>query len=67
MEMKGVSQAELSAITGLSEKTIVQIIEGIESITYETATKLELALGVPAQLWNNMEKNYRTRPTSVLS
>jgi plasmid maintenance system antidote protein VapI len=28
-------------------------------ISYETANKLELATGVPARMWNNLEAQYR--------
>ncbi|HVA51709.1 MAG TPA: helix-turn-helix transcriptional regulator [Pirellulales bacterium] len=64
LETKGISQAELSLRTGLAEKTISQIINGVAPITYNTAEKLELALGVPARFWINRELVYRAaRPS----
>lgn len=59
IETKGISQAELSLRTGLAEKTISQIINGVAPITYDTAEKLELTLGIPARFWNNRELIYR--------
>jgi len=59
LEVKGLSQADLALRTGLTEKTISQIVNGIAGITYETAEKLELALGIPASFWNARERSYR--------
>jgi HTH-type transcriptional regulator/antitoxin HigA len=57
----GMSQADLALRTGLSKKTINQIIQGHEPISYETAERLERVTGVPASLWNNLEATYRGR------
>jgi addiction module HigA family antidote len=57
----GMSQAELALQTGLSKKTINQIIKGHEPISFETARRLERVTSVPANLWNNLEANYRDR------
>jgi len=59
LEMKGLSQADLSLRTGMAEKTISQIINGIAPISYETAEKLELVLGIPSRFWNARERSYR--------
>ncbi|HLA83198.1 MAG TPA: helix-turn-helix domain-containing protein [Thermoguttaceae bacterium] len=59
IEMKGISQTELAQRTGLTEKTISQIINGIAPISYETAGKLELVTGAPASFWNRRELGYR--------
>lgn len=59
IEVKGLSQADLALRTGLAEKTISQIINGIAPISYETAEKLELVTGVPSRFWNARERSYR--------
>ncbi len=59
IDAKGISQTQLSQRTGLAEKTVSQIINGIAPITYDTAEKLELATGVPATFWNRRELWYR--------
>ena len=59
LDAKGLSQADLAIRTGLAEKTVSQIINGIGPITYETAGKLEFAVGIPARFWNARERSYR--------
>ncbi len=48
-----------SARTGMSDKAINQIVNGIAPITLDTADKFELALGIPATFWNRLELGYR--------
>ena len=57
LDEKGISQAQLAVRTGLAEKTISQIVNGIAPISYETAGKLELVLGIPARFWNARERS----------
>lgn len=57
----GMSQRELAVRTDLTEQTINRIIKGSQPITFDTASKLELATGVPASFWNRLEANYRER------
>jgi len=59
IDAKGISQAQLAQRTGLTEKTISQIINGIAPISYDTAEKLELVTGVSARFWNRRELGYR--------
>ena len=59
LETKGVTQADLAALSGLTEKTISQIINGTAPLSNETAEKLEMVLGVPARFWNTRESHYR--------
>lgn len=53
------SQLELSNRTGISKKTINQIIKGIAPIMPLTALKFENALDIPASFWINLESNYQ--------
>jgi len=53
------SQKELSERTGLTHKTINEIIKGKNPITPETAIKFERVFGVSARFWNNLESNYQ--------
>lgn len=59
LEFLGMSQKDLAERTGLTEKHISQIINGKASITPATAIKLERVLGVKAEGWINLERNYR--------
>ena len=59
LEDRGLTQSDLCLRTGLAEKTVSQIINGIAPISYETAEKLEFATGIPATFWNQRELTYR--------
>ena len=59
LEIRDMSQQELSKRTGLSAKHIVSIVKGKSTITPETAIKLERAIGMPANYWLNLESNYQ--------
>lgn len=56
----GISQKELSARTGVSEKHLSHLLNGSSRLTEELALKLEKVLpGVPASYWLNYEMKYR--------
>ena len=59
MESLNMSQKELGIRTDLTVQSLNRIFKGIQPISYETANKLELATGVPARMWNNLEAQYR--------
>lgn len=59
IEELNISQKELSLRTGLTTKTISQIINGKAPITHNIADKFELVTGVPCIFWINLENNYR--------
>jgi addiction module HigA family antidote len=61
----GMTQVDLARRTGLSKKTVNQIIQGREPISYDTALRLERVTGVAARFWNNLESNYRERLTRL--
>jgi len=68
LDREGMTQKNLSARTGLTEKHLSHIINGEASITIETALLLENALGGSAAFWVNLEKNHqeaRARETRV--
>ncbi|MGB4407575.1 MAG: helix-turn-helix domain-containing protein [Sphaerochaeta sp.] len=59
IESLGMTQKELAIRTGLTEQSIIRILNGEQPITYDTATKLEMVTAVPARMWNNLEMQYR--------
>jgi len=61
----GMNQKELALRTGLTEQSIVRILQGEQPVTVNTANKLELVLGVPARMWNNLEALYRERLAKI--
>lgn len=59
LDERGMTQAELAERTGLSRKTINEIIKGKAPITSETALHLERVLGISARFWNAREQQHR--------
>lgn len=65
MESLGMSQKELAKRTDLTVQSLNRIFKGAQPITYETANRLELATGVPATMWNNLEALYREQLAKI--
>lgn len=59
MESMEMSQKEFALRTGLTEQSLNRVFKGDQPISYETANRLELVTGVPANFWNNLEAQYR--------
>jgi addiction module HigA family antidote len=55
-----ITQKELSARTGISEKHLSHLLNGTSRLTEDVALKLEMVLtGIPASYWLNYEAKYR--------
>ncbi|MFZ2632839.1 MAG: ImmA/IrrE family metallo-endopeptidase [Desulfosalsimonadaceae bacterium] len=65
MESLDMGQKELAVRTGLTVQTLNRVMKGDQPISYETANKLELATGVPARFWNNLEAQYREQLAKI--
>jgi addiction module HigA family antidote len=65
LDSLGMKQRELADRTGLTVQTISRIAQGEQTISFDTANRFELATGVPARLWNNLEALYRERRTKA--
>jgi len=59
LEARGISKGEFAERCGLSPKTISLIIAGKAPVTPETAIQFERVLGISANIWNNLEANFR--------
>jgi HTH-type transcriptional regulator / antitoxin HigA len=59
LQERRMSQSELARRMGRPIKTINEIANGKAAITPETALQLELALGIDAAFWTNLEATYR--------
>ena len=59
LEAAGMSQVELAQRTGLTPKTVNQIIQGRAPLTQDTALRLERVLGRPAHFWNRLEADHQ--------
>lgn len=65
MESLNMTQKDLAVRTGLTVQTLNRIIKGQQPITYETANRLELVTGVPANFWNNLEAQFQEQSTKL--
>lgn len=61
LEEREMSQSELARRMGRPVKTINEIVNGKAAVTTDTAIQLELALGINADFWNNLETSYRAQ------
>ena len=59
------TQKEFAARMDMSEKHISRLINGEVILTPETAVKLEMVLGIPAEFWSNLEAIYREKLVKV--
>lgn len=59
LEERGWSQRDLAEIMGRPPQAISEIIRGSKQITPETALELAQAFGTSAEIWTNLEANYR--------
>lgn len=55
---RNISQKELAIRTGVSEKHVSTVINGIKPISTSFARKLEYAIGISASFWINLQNNY---------
>lgn len=65
LESLGMSQRDLALRTGISAKTINEIVKGKAPITPDTSVLLERVTGVPSRMWNNLEANYREQLAKI--
>jgi len=59
LESRNMKKIDLAERCSLSAKTVSQIIGGKAPITAETAIQLERVLSVSANVWSNLDTNYR--------
>ena len=59
LEEASMSQVELAQRMGRPANKLNEIVKGKRQITADTALELELALGLPASFWINLEKNFQ--------
>jgi HTH-type transcriptional regulator/antitoxin HigA len=59
LEARGWTQKDLARIMGRPTQAINEIVKGSKQITPETALELGEAFGTSAELWTNLEAQYR--------
>lgn len=58
LDDREMSQKELAVRTGMSEKHISTVVNGVKPISVSFAKKLEYALGIETAFWINLQSNY---------
>ncbi|MFO8091114.1 MAG: HigA family addiction module antitoxin [Desulfatiglandaceae bacterium] len=59
LEAMGMSQVELAARMGVTERRVRSVVKGKSPISEDTALRLERVLGIDAVFWRNLENLYR--------
>lgn len=65
LDSLGMTQRDLAVRTGMSTKTINEIVKGKAPITPDTSVLFERVTGVPSRMWNNLEANYREQLAKI--
>ena len=55
---RGITQKQLSELSGISPSILSETIKGKRSISLNMAFGLEKSLGIPAELWLNLQSQY---------
>ena len=58
LKERGLSQKQLAAQTGIKPSVISETVNGKRSVSLNVAVALEKALGIPADIWMNMQTQY---------
>lgn len=59
LDGEGFSQKRAAEMLGCSRKQVNDIVHGRDSITADTARRLERVVGIPADVWLRYESRYR--------
>ena len=58
LKERGMTQKQLAELTGIKPSVLSETINGKRSVSLNVAVALEKALGIPADIWMNMQTNY---------
>lgn len=58
LKERNMTQKQLSELTGIKPSVLSETINGKRSISLSVAMALEKALGVPAEIWMNLQTQY---------
>lgn len=65
LENRGMHQSEFAKRMGLPEEHVSRLINGEAILSHEIALKLESVLGIPAEVWSNLEAVYREKASRI--
>ena len=58
LKERGMTQKQLALETGIKPSVLSETINGKRSVSLNVAVALEKALGIPADIWMNMQTQY---------
>ena len=58
LKERNMTQKKLSELTGIKPSVLSETINGKRSISLSVAMALEKALGIPAEIWMNLQTQY---------
>ena len=58
LKERGLTQKKLAEMTGIKASVISETISGKRSVSMNMAVALEKALGIPADMWMNLQTQY---------
>lgn len=65
LDDRGLTQKEFALRMEMSEKHISKLINGEVLLTTDVALRLEMVLGINAQIWLNLETIYREKLAKI--
>lgn len=61
LEDCGMRKKEFAVRMGMSQKHVSRLIKGEVGLSHEVALRLEAVLGIPAEVWKNLEARYQEK------
>ena len=58
LKERGITQKQLAEQTGIKPSVLSETVNGKRSVSLSVAVALEKALGIPADIWMNMQTQY---------
>ena len=58
LKERGMTQKQLATETGIKPSVLSETINGKRSVSLHVAVALETALGIPAEVWMNLQTQY---------
>ena len=58
LKERGMTQKQLAETTGIKRSVLSETVNGKRSVSLNMAVALEKALGIPADIWMNMQTQY---------
>ena len=58
LKERNLTQKELSEMTGIKPSVLSETVNGKRSVSLSVAVALEKALGIPAEIWMNLQTQY---------